>query len=116
MEKNTLITSGCYAVAVILCVAAFFFDKPVNLFVGGCALICMFRVIAVTILQKLSWKTLVWRLTLTAFIAAELSAFYGCKIALYAFSGLFCVGGFVSFVNAIIFINSMSGDTDIDKA
>lgn len=116
MEKDKVITAYCYGVAVVLCVVAFFFDKPFNVFVTLLALVCMFRVIAVAVLQKLSWKTLLHRLTLTSFIAAELSAFYGCDVFLYFFGGLTCIGGAIILLNAMIFINSLSGDENIDAA
>lgn len=113
--KDFLWTYVCFALGVAFCVIAFFFDRPVNVILAICALACMFRVVAKAFLQEMSWKIIVFRLTVVAFIAVELSSFYGFDVLRTIFGVMTSVGGLVSFVNLLMFLSTLSGDTDLEQ-
>ena len=80
------------------------------------SLFCMFRVVALAFLQKQSWKIIVFRLAVTAAIAAEVFSFYGFEVWRAIFGWLASVGGVISFVNLIIFLNTLTSEDNLEKA
>lgn len=113
--KNLPWTCICYAIGVILGVLSFFFGKPVNVLLAILALVCMFRVVAVAFLEKLSWKTIVFRLTLVAGFATEIAFFYDFFIGKIILGGLFGIGLIISFWNFLVFMNTLPKYDDLDK-
>lgn len=113
--KDLPLTGICYAMGIVLGVLAFFFGKPVNVLLAILALACMFRVVAVAFLEKLSWKTIVFRLTLVAGIVTEITFFYDFFIGKIIFGGLFGIGALISFWNFLVFMNTLPRYDDLDK-
>lgn len=113
--KDFPLTSVCYGLGIILFVVAFFLDRPVNIIVAILAMVCLFRVVAMAFLQKVSWKATVFRLMLVAAIATELASFCDFLVGKIIFGGLFGIGAIISLWNFLVFMNTLPKHDDLDK-
>lgn len=113
--KDFPITSVCYGLGIVLFVVAVFFDKPLDAVLAMLALVCILRVAADAFLEKLSWKTVAFRLMWVAAVATELAFFCDFFIGKIIFGSLFGIGAIISFWNFLVFMNTLPIHDDLDE-
>lgn len=105
--KDVALVYLCFGIGVILAVSALFCASPFNVILTFCGLACMCRVVALAFLQGLSWRVIVFRVTISVWMLAELASFYGYEVLESILGCLVCVGMLISLVNFFVFINKL---------
>ena len=113
--KEFILTYLCLVLGIVFAITALWCSWPLNIILAIIALVCMFRVVSMAFLEKMSWRIIVFRLSVTVAIAAEICSFYGYLWLRDIFGWITCIGAVISFVNFVIFINRLPSNDEIDK-